>query len=430
MASQVAWLSFDAEQQRRTELMMLALADQGTIDELGMGLVRDLVARVLHPNLTVQHSRARYLVFLPRIYRSLTERTTEQLIREGRKREVELIRDLVAHYSSVGGVDDFGIVGRRKGEDAKLLASNNYWGLLQALGIETEGSVTGFCRNRAQAMADAHRKSLLHSDEEPEQHGEAILVELPADEGGPISFDLTRDEAEWVRQRFIEADGLGSRKSTEERSLVSWLLDPARDYWIEDLARPWQHPKRDAFPEATSRAMWVGHDVDRLVHGARILYNWLCAEGMTHGDRRNELMEKYSKGMAHWRDDVHRGGLPDPNRMAEIDQWMHARLDQLNTSQRTRQRWQLAYRFLRSWHRVVDRHDDLLASSEAQRVVRTREAQLKPGRARLMDPALLTDWDGDTGYGHLDFNWAVARRMLTDVHRGLGTKSVSFQDVS
>src|SRR3954449_2423937 len=98
MASQVAWLAFDADQQRRTELMMLALADQGTIDELGMGLIRDLVARVLHPNLTVQHTRAKYLVFIPRIYRSLSERTTDRMLHQGRKAEGKLIQDLVAYY--------------------------------------------------------------------------------------------------------------------------------------------------------------------------------------------------------------------------------------------------------------------------------------------------------------------------------------------
>ena len=49
MASTVAWLNFDAEQQRRTELMMAAIADQGTIDELGLGNIRDLIARALNP---------------------------------------------------------------------------------------------------------------------------------------------------------------------------------------------------------------------------------------------------------------------------------------------------------------------------------------------------------------------------------------------
>ncbi len=42
-------MSFDAEQQRRTQLMMAALASQGTVDELGLGTARDLIAGALHP---------------------------------------------------------------------------------------------------------------------------------------------------------------------------------------------------------------------------------------------------------------------------------------------------------------------------------------------------------------------------------------------
>ncbi len=424
MASQVAWLAFDADQQRRTELMMLALADQGTIDELGMGLIRDLVARVLHPNLTVQHTRAKYLVFIPRIYRSLSERTTDRMMQQGRKAEGKLIQDLVEYYRGSEELDDRGIIGRRRGEDTKQLASASYWPLLRALGIQTEGSVTEFCRRRTEAIAASHAKSLLHSDEEPEQFEYQPSLELPADEGGEVSFDLSLDEAEWVRQRFVGAEA----GAEHERSLLSWLLDPARDYWVEDLDRPWNHPQRGDFPAETATAMWVGYDVDRLVHGARILYNWLCARGRPLGDRRDELMDKYARAMVAWHESIADEGVPGPDRLAEIDAWTRKRLDEVGGSRRAQLRWQLSAQFLGSWSVLADGETDLLASPAAARLVVEREAKLKPGRARLQDPALLTDWDGDSGYFHMDFNWGVARRILADVHRGLGTPVVSMED--
>ena len=36
-------MNFDAEQQRRVQLMMAPLADQGTVDELALGPVRALL---------------------------------------------------------------------------------------------------------------------------------------------------------------------------------------------------------------------------------------------------------------------------------------------------------------------------------------------------------------------------------------------------
>ena len=346
------------------------------------------------------------------------------MLQQGRKSEGKLIQDLVDHYRGSGGLDDRGIIGRRRGEDTKQLASASYWPLLRSLGIQAEGSVTEFCRRRAEAVAASHAKSLLHSDEEPEQVEYRPTLELPADEGGEASFDLSLDEAEWVRQRFVGAEsGL-----EQERSLVSWLLDPARDYWVEDLDR-WNHPEVDAFPAETAQAMWVGYDVDRLVHGARILYNWLCARGRPLGDRRDELMDKYVKAMVAWQADMGSEGVPGEERLAEIDEWTRKRLDEVGGSRRAHLRWQLSARFLASWAVLVASNIDLLASSAAAQLVVERETTLKPGRARLQDPALLTDWDGDSGYFHLDFNWGVARRLLADVHRGLGTPFRSVEDL-
>jgi hypothetical protein len=33
----------------------------------------------------------------------------------------------------------------------------------------------------------------------------------------------------------------------------------------------------------------------------------------------------------------------------------------------------------------------------------------------------LRNWEGDSGYFEMDYNWAPTRRILEDIHRGLGT---------
>ena len=82
MVSQVAWLNFDADQQRRTQLMMAALEGQGTIDELGLGVIRDLISATLHPGMTVLYTRAKYLLFVPRIYSTLSGASSDGVIAE------------------------------------------------------------------------------------------------------------------------------------------------------------------------------------------------------------------------------------------------------------------------------------------------------------------------------------------------------------
>ena len=51
--------------------MLAALSGQGTVDELGLGVIRDLIARQLHPGLTVLHqSGARHFEATEAAYRA------------------------------------------------------------------------------------------------------------------------------------------------------------------------------------------------------------------------------------------------------------------------------------------------------------------------------------------------------------------------
>jgi len=39
----------------------------------------------------------------------------------------------------------------------------------------------------------------------------------------------------------------------------------------------------------------------------------------------------------------------------------------------------------------------------------------------------LKDWSGAAGIGNFDYNWRVTRRILGDIHRGLGTQIIPMQ---
>ena len=87
MASHVSWLAFDADQQRQTQLLMAALNETSAIDELGLGVIRDLIAGALHPGLTVLHTRAKYLLFIPHDFTSLTGDSADGVAEEAEQRE-------------------------------------------------------------------------------------------------------------------------------------------------------------------------------------------------------------------------------------------------------------------------------------------------------------------------------------------------------
>lgn len=423
MTSSVAWMSFDAEQQRRTQLMMAALANQGTVDELGLGPVRDLIAGVLHPGLSVLHTRAKYLLFLPEIYRTLSGSSPEDLQRRGRRAEGSLAARLVEYHRQDpdGGR---GIIGRNTRAEAKQPASVAYWPLLRNLGIlRGSGSVAQYCRDLAEMHQARTARSALHSEDEPARGPDHRWHEPPA-QVAFTGFDLSRDEAEWLRLRFLERE---RGVSSDQRSLVAYLLDPARNTWVSGVPHVWDHPERLHFPARTAIAMELGRDLDQLMHSARILYNYLCAQRRPdHGDARDEQLETYERAMLAWREETSTG-LPSSDRLAELNAWVVARPEVVGGGGLARTRWAQTYRFLLAWRLVACSTDDLLSSTEAARLLTDRENAMKPGRARLTHTDRLRAWQGNSGYLRFDYNWQVARRLLSDIHGGLGTAAVAFK---
>lgn len=418
--SLVAWLNFDQDQQQRTQLLMAALSQQGTVDELGMGILRDLIAGVLFPGHTVLHTRAKYLLFLPRDFIRLKGTTTEELTKTARKAEADRIAALRRHYEP--HLQGKGIIGYTTGSETKQMPSGSYWGLLHRLGIyKGKGSLSDFYFALATERSARLRRSMFHAEDEDDQVAPGIDLwdEIPEPDDEFGGFDLSADEAAWLRDKFLLSD----KSSANAQSLVSWLLDRDREEWVEGLSRVWDHPRVNEFPAITAEAMWLGRDADRLVFGARILYNYLCAVGRPDDTvARDQLVDKYKKAMNDWL--TRRNELPNPDRLAELNAWAMSRLDVTHASQAARFRWARTMTFLAQWLKDVSASNDLLADKNAEVTIINREWSLKAGRARLKQRDRLRNWEGDSGYFEMDYNWAPAQRLIDDIHVGLGTPRI------
>jgi hypothetical protein len=101
----VAWLDHSADQQQRVREMLALFADQGTVDDLGIGTVRDAFSDLLFPGSSVIQTRARYFLFVPWIYNHVESKRSVDLAARGANAERQLIFQLLA------GDDLRGIIG-------------------------------------------------------------------------------------------------------------------------------------------------------------------------------------------------------------------------------------------------------------------------------------------------------------------------------
>ncbi|HEL2981692.1 DUF6361 family protein [Stenotrophomonas maltophilia] len=423
MVSQIAWLSFDQTQQQRTQLFLNALSQQGTVDELGTGNIRDLISDALFPGHTVLHTRAKYLLFLPRDLSRLASKTVDALAEEGRRAEGQRIKSLRQRYKD-DGLRSRGIIGYTTGSETKQLPSSSYWGLLRQLDIyRGTGSLWDYYRALATYNAAHAQKSILHSEEDAEQQAmSGLWAEYPAESPKHDGFTLSPDEAEWLRERFLASD----KAPRDERSLTSWLLDkggPDSDRpWVSGLAYAWNHPLADQFPARTAEAMWLGRDVDQLLFGARILYNYLCAHHRPDmGADRDTLLDKYRTAMGQWRAQIEMEP-PRANLLHELDAWAQRRFAAIEAAPAARLRWRSTLKFAQRWQQLVTTSSDLLTDDQAHAHIAERERTIKPGRARLLEPyERLRGWGGGSGYFRFKYNWSPAAQILCDIHSGLGT---------
>lgn len=305
VTSTIAWLDYDSEQQRATQRMLDALSERTAVDGLGLGVLRDLISNVLHPGMSVLHTRARYLLFVPWAYRDIRATTARGAVEAGRKAEVQTAKALVAHYS-VTAADSFGIIGRRKLDDMSRLPSVAYWPLLRRLGVlKFDGSVAAYCQSLASSTAAHGRRQIFRDADDVQDQATDLWVELPPTppEWPAVSFDLRVGEAKFLVEQIAASD-LRARGLGGSESLLSWLARQSK--WTTGVSRPWLHPDAAAFPIRTGEIMEFGRLLDVLMHGARILYNLLCAKGAG----RDDLVARFENNHAAWRNELDNNGLP------------------------------------------------------------------------------------------------------------------------
>ena len=104
--------------------------EQGTVDEMGLGTLRDALADALFPGTSSIHTRLRYALFIPWIYRRLEAKriSSKDIARASRNAEIALVPRLLASD------DTDGVIGVRAGANLSRLAVPCLLGWSQTVG--------------------------------------------------------------------------------------------------------------------------------------------------------------------------------------------------------------------------------------------------------------------------------------------------------
>ena len=222
---QVGWIDFSPEERSRTLTVLRALSAPGSVDELGIGIVRDAVADALFPGTSTLLTKARYFFLVPYLSR-LLEEGHDAIPRDARDLKHEF--DGLERRCAVGlckraadlGISDEGVIGRvaltrGPGQWVTRGPGEVYWASIRALGFMKDDAPDSYLGHFAYL---ANRRTATYGG----QFDGSDTVGLSDDKHASRSmWNLSRTLFESWREDW---DDWGSRASIELRTEEAALL--------------------------------------------------------------------------------------------------------------------------------------------------------------------------------------------------------------
>jgi hypothetical protein len=369
------------EDQKRAKNYLSSFRSEETVDELGFGVMRDAFSDLFFPATSTIMTRARYLIFIPKLYLKV-----EQERLAGEKASLRMTELENSLRAALDRPEVEGVIGRRAKEGLVRFPSNVYWSSLKQLRI--------FLRPRwNQSYYLAHLGQFYEEiapirDDDGQSHlaGDALrnwdrwfssTAEADADERflledtevrESLDFELTRAEAKYLWQKFAAL-------TPDNPSLLSYLI--SRRY-ADHFTYPWDVP----YPDAMHGEIQHSKCLSMAAKGATMLYYQMLLEARSTA------------------------GLPCPEYDLSIPfgiWWEHTRnlLGNWNLEEFFRLMHGLRavrprdWEFFEQWLRVTKSSrtsGDLFSGQDTRSSVRARERTKRPRKARLAGGDQLRNW--------------------------------------
>jgi hypothetical protein len=397
----IAWLDFRRDDLTRARDLIRSLQDEGLLDELGYLAMQGAFADQLYPATSTLMTSARYLYFVSAIYRWLETQgfTSTRIDREARRKMDEL-RDVLSRNEGAG------VIGREAKAEIQRPPSALYWNSLRLLGFfGHQLSEAGY-----QSRFDELRQGRRFTDDDKAHQSSAGVTYWGVDLPSPRFLDggLFRDNTDF-KLRLHEARDLAARFRTRfPASLLTHLLDLER----ADFRYPWLAPTPPA-----ELAPYLKHAeaLSLFATGTTLQYTALVVEERARFQLPVHDLELGAAFGAWW----------DAAR-AKLRAWEHEELARLpKVAHGLRHGAGGDLKFIEAWKSRLEACRSaaaLFADAEALRLIRRRELDIKPAKARLKHRKHLEQWNVSAVSSSpylLTYRHAIGSSFAADILAGL-----------
>lgn len=406
--NQLGWIDFSPTHRNKVMLVMDLFKEQGVIDELGLGTIRDTISDLLFPGTSTIQTRAKYFLLIPWILKDIESKGKfERFFSDLEESEISFVKSL---YKNSPG--NRGIIGATlRNKNPKRKPSSIYWNGLRTYKIlNFKGSLSDYInhlryhhkKQQTQRRQIAEADGNISGDDKDANHMDqqylwCHLPEPPVNWKTNLTIELSGEEAKFLKERIIRSNSESlwtytlnhiSERAKAFSSISDFLL-------VEEL------------PDTLRKLVMLAVDFNRIMQGALIRYNLLIQISRENGnvDDLQLHWEKYLKDMEsfNWYLDKTKtlwdtcSFVPTPTKL-----------------------------FVESWIEVVQNGN--YNQIKGDQLLKSRELKLKGiRRARLHDKSIAQKQQSLTGISisedgnisYLNYRWNTVRTFLNDIQNGL-----------
>ena len=402
MTSRIGWVDFSREHRDRVFSVIDMLGESGTVDELGIGVVRDALADWLFPGVSTIQTRPKYFLLIPRLIQDYVAAykagdKVPALVQWLRDKEHALMHELAANYDYEDNNGVIGInVARNDGELARR-ASTIYWNGIRMHGIvDTHYSISDYLRiNNLSTIVKGRRDGEERDDPDQFAELEEFGLQLPTFDQPEeeLRLDLSLEEAGFLSDQFRD-DRAGRKRP--ENLLRQLIMVPDFAGYARDADRFSTFAELlladERLPEKSAHILQLALDFSFLIHSAHIRYNCCLQQqsGITDFDEDweewyNAFLELKTHFLAFDLDFLFHTVAPRAKRFTQT--------------------------FVRNWYSALMQDD--IDLSRLDSLVKNQEIINKGEKAKLA--ARSGEFTGWVGIGEINYRFPQVKNIIRDL---------------
>lgn len=369
---QLGWVDYSREERETIKELLKVLGESGSLDELGVGIVRDSISDLLYPGTSVLHTRAKYYILIPELFKKAmksgftTGAKVRNLINTYQDRIARALRRAVDEET---GTKAAGIIGGRSDRGVKMKPTRIYWNALRTTEIlcnrdmsfdDACSAVAGY-NSKTQNIVIKYEGEDNGGDADDAGAGNFALFNAPCKESIEDYLDnptlhLRRDEADYLRSQFLHVPVM-------KNTLMEYCLKTKTSFEGEALG----DIPTDDMPEVLRHNLALATEFANFIYGAYIVYNMMFFENggeNATADAKDRLEEKYKD----WKKNT--PGLPHRDEILKLV--------------KNHEHYKTAIRdFLTKFESAVKANPSDICSNEEKRIIRQREQACKSVKAKI-----------------------------------------------